>query len=350
MRGIVAMSGGVDSSVCTYLLKNQGYGLSGVTFKMFSDEYTAVCGSLADAMDAKSICDKLDIPHYIFDFKEEFKKQVIEPFVVSYQNGLTPNPCIECNRHIKFKKLFLKAEELDCGFVSTGHYAIVEFDKSSGRYLLKKAKDKTKDQSYVLYSLTQQQLAKTVFPLGELTKNEVRDIAAQNNFINAKKPDSQDICFVPDGDYNKFIEKYTGTPPPYGNFLSTGGQILGRHKGITGYTIGQRKGLGIAFGTPMYVCTKNKEANTVTLGEEKELFSKTLTANDLNFIAFDKLTAPLKIKARTRYNMQEQSAIISPIGGGRVFVEFENPQRAITAGQAVVFYDSDVVIGGGTIE
>lgn len=350
------MSGGVDSSVACVLLKEK-YDLVGVTLKLYeSDDIQDIqldkaktCCSLQDVEDARSVANSLDFPFYVFNFGDRFKQEVIDRFNQSYLSGATPNPCIDCNRYIKFDALLQRVKQLEQDFIATGHYAVKEFCEETGRYILKKAKDETKDQTYVLYTLTQNQLSKIVFPLGDLTKSQVREIADKYNFINAKKPDSQDICFVPNGKYAEFIEHYTNQKSSSGDFLDIDGKVLGRHNGMINFTIGQRKGLGIALGEPMYVVAKNAQDNTVTLGKETDLYKKTLIADDVNFISIEKLTKPMRVSVKTRYSQKEQPATISPLENGEVFVEFDKPQRAITKGQAAVFYDGDVVVGGGTI-
>lgn len=335
------MSGGVDSSVAAYLAKQRGFDCTAVTIKMFEGD---IGGN-----DAGSVARGLGIPHYVFDFTAEFEKQVIGRFVEAYQNGQTPNPCIECNRYLKFEKLFLRAKELGIDRIVTGHYAKIEYDAPKRRYLLKKAADCAKDQTYVLYSMTQKQLKHTVFPLGELKKHEVREVAAEQGFVNAAKPDSQDICFAEGGDYAGFIEKYTGKTYESGDFTDVFGNVLGRHKGIIRYTIGQRRGLGLALKNPLYVKSKNVADNTVTLCENEGLFTKSLEAGDFNWIAYEKAENPLRVKAKVRYNQTEQWATAEQISENTVRLEFDEPQRAIAKGQAAVLYDGDTVIGGGTI-
>lgn len=352
---MVAMSGGVDSSVAAVLLRDQGYDICGVTLKLFSNEdvltscKTRTCCSLEDVEDARSVCYKLGIEHFVFNFGDTFKEDVIKKFADSYVEGKTPNPCIDCNRYIKFSKLIQRAILMEKDYIATGHYAQIEFDKGSGRYLLKKAADESKDQSYVLYVLSQHDLSRTLLPLGAMRKTDVRKIAEERDLVNARKPDSQDICFVQDGDYAGFLENKMGVESKAGNFVDRDGNVLGRHKGIIHYTVGQRKGLGIALGKPAYVINKSKDSNTVILGSEEELYTARLEAGDINMIAVEKLTAPMKATVKTRYSQKEDDAVLHPVDDDKIVVEFKNKQRAITPGQAVVFYDGDIVIGGGTI-
>lgn len=344
------MSGGVDSSVAAFLMKNNGYECIGATMKLYDNEEIGVCRektccSLDDVEDARSVARRLSMPYYVFNFKDEFEQKVIKKFIDTYENGGTPNPCIDCNRYLKFEKLFQRMYELGFDYVVTGHYARVE--EKDGWYYLKKGLDRSKDQSYVLYSLTQEQLSHIQFPLGAYNKTEIRRIAQDNNFVNARKRDSQDICFVPDGDYAAFIENYLGKKYPDGDFIDTKGNVIGRHKGIIRYTNGQRKGLGMAFGKPMYVCGKDIENNTVTLCTNDELFSSELSARDFNALA-PALPSEFRCNARVRYNMKEQPAT-AYLDGESLRLVFDEPQRAITKGQAVVLYDGDTVLGGGTI-
>lgn len=351
-KALIAMSGGVDSSVASLLIKEKGYDCAGITMKLYDDidsDKTNTCCSADDIADARAVCNKLSIPYYVFNFKDSFNEQVISRFIKAYENGSTPNPCIDCNRYIKFDRLMRRMEELSMDYVVTGHYARIDYDGNTGRYILKKALDDTKDQSYVLYSLTQYQLKHTLFPLGELNKTEVRKIAEENDFINAKKHDSQDICFVPNGKYAEFIESYTGKKYESGDFVDKDGNILGEHKGIIRYTIGQRKGLGLALPAPMYVCEKDLENNKVILGYNEDLFTKELYADGINLITCDRITQPLKAKAKVRYNQKEQPATVEQIDDNTIHVVFDEPQRAICKGQAVVLYDGDIVVGGGTI-
>ena len=350
-KAIIAMSGGVDSSVAAFLMKEKGFDCIGATMKLYDNEDISVskektCCSLDDIEDARAVARRLSMPYYVFNFKDEFREKVIDKFISTYENGGTPNPCIDCNRYLKFKKLFQRMEELEYDYVVTGHYAkVVEKD---GWFYLKKAVDDTKDQSYVLYSLTQNQLSHILLPLGEYSKAEIRELAEEQGFLNARKKDSQDICFVPDGDYAAFIEGYTGKTYPAGNFIDKQGNVLGQHQGIIRYTNGQRKGLGVAFGKPMYVTDKDINHNTVTLCTNEELFSDELTADDFNWLIPDP-AKEIKCKARVRYNMKEQPATAYILEDGRVKIVFDAPQRAITKGQAVVLYDEDTVLGGGTI-
>ena len=351
---VIAMSGGVDSSVAAFLLKEQNYDCIGMTMKLFYNEDIHLnransCCSLDDVEDARKIAQQLGIPYYVVNFSDRFKEDVIDRFVSAYENGRTPNPCIDCNRYLKFDRLFLRVQEISYDFVATGHYARIEYDENRKRWLLKKALDPDKDQSYVLYTMTQEQLAHTLFPLGALTKTQVRALASENGFVNAKKHDSQDICFVQEGSYADFIEKYTQKTYPEGHFIDREGNILGTHKGIIRYTLGQRKGLGLSFPQPMYVSAVDPAKNTVTLTPEEGLFSKTLFASDINLIACETIKEPLRVKAKVRYRQKEQWATILQTDENRIQVTFDEPQRAITGGQSVVFYDGDIVVGGGTI-
>ncbi|MFA7660100.1 MAG: tRNA 2-thiouridine(34) synthase MnmA [Anaerovoracaceae bacterium] len=352
---MVAMSGGVDSSVAAVLLEEQGYEICGATLKLYDnedigiDDRTRTCCSISDVEDAQMVANRLGIRHYVFNFGLHFGRDVIERFAESYQRGETPNPCIDCNRYIKFSRLLERALLLGYDSIATGHYANVEYDKVRGRYLLKKAKDTSKDQTYVLYAMTQQELARTLFPLGNMLKSEVREHAGAGSLVNAEKPDSQDICFVKDNDYGDFLERVMGVVSPAGDFIDKKGKVLGQHRGLIHYTIGQRKGLGVGFGQRKYVTGLDKERNTVTLGDSEDLFRSSLIAEDINLIAFEKLQEPMEVTAKTRYKQPETPATIFPMEDGRIRVEFKKPQRAITPGQAVVFYDKDIVVGGGTI-
>jgi len=348
------MSGGVDSSVAAFLLQRKGYDCAGAMMKLFDGDGS--CCSLDDAEDARAVAQGLGIPFHVFNFTETFKEQIIARFAAMYRMGRTPNPCIDCNRFVKFEKFLHRAEELDRDYIATGHYARAERD-TNGRFLLKKGLDNTKDQSYVLYAMTQRQLSRTLFPLGGLTKDAVRRLAAQEGFINAKKRDSQDICFAPDGDYAGFIERYeeNGATSDLvgqklsGDFIDTEGRFLGKHRGLIHYTVGQRKGLGISAPHPLYVCALDVENNNVILGKSEALFSKTLTADEINLIPFDALPSPMRVTAKIRYSHTPQHATVRQTDDDQLYVEFDQPQRAITPGQAVVLYDGDTVIGGGTI-
>lgn len=346
------MSGGVDSSVAAYLMKKRGFDCIGVTMKLFDNDdigekRAKTCCSLDDVEDARSVAQKLGMPYYVFNFKDDFRQKVIGRFIDAYENGRTPNPCIDCNRYLKFEKLYHRAKELGFDYVATGHYARIE--EQNGRFLLKKAVDETKDQSYVLYSLTQEQLKHTLFPLGDNDKTETRRIAAEQVFFNSDKPDSQDICFVPDGDYKKFIRSFTGKEYPSGNFVGVDGEILGKHSGIIGYTVGQRKGLNVSFGKPMYVCGICPENNTVILSGKDKLYADELTAGNFNFISFENPPETFRANVKIRYRQKEKPATVTVLDEKTVKIKFDEPQRAVTKGQAAVLYDGDTVIGGGEI-
>lgn len=348
MKALIGMSGGVDSSVAALLTQREGFDCIGATMRLYTGEQDGTCCSLDDVEDARSVAFRMGIPFYVFNFSHDFEDKVMKPFVRCYQNGLTPNPCIECNRHLKFDRFLRRAEELECDYIVTGHYARIA-RTAGGRFCLQKAVDEGKDQTYFLCTLTQHQLAHTRFPLGSLTKAQARAIAEEQGFVNARKRDSQDICFVPDGDYMTFLEQYTGQKSTPGNFLDESGHIVGVHKGAAGYTLGQRKGLGLAMGAPVYVCDKDMDANTVTVGPNESLLHRALIADDWNWMTVEALTQPMRVKAKTRSRMTEQPATVYPMENGFAKVEFDEPQRAITPGQAVVLYDGDLVVGGGTI-
>lgn len=341
---LIGLSGGVDSSAAAFLLQQKGYSCVGCTMRLYCTDST-----VDNTKDAESVAVRMGIPFHVFDFQEDFHQQVIRRFIDCYESGVTPNPCIECNRYLKFGVMLEKALELGCRYVATGHYAQIRQDPETGRYLLYKAADSTKDQTYFLYSLTQHQLSHTLFPLGGLTKGEARQIAEEQGFITARKRDSQDICFVPGGDYVRFMKEYTGKNYPAGDYLDLSGKVVGRHQGAVCYTLGQRKGLGIALGTPAYVCAKDMQKNTVIVGPNEALFSIALLADNWNWIPFPALTAPLQVTAKIRHSQMEQPATVYPEENGFARVEFQQPQRAITPGQAVVLYQGDMVIGGGTI-
>ncbi len=354
MKALIGMSGGVDSSVAAYLTQAAGYDCLGATMRLYDngtigEEPGKTCCTLDDAEDARSVARRLGMPHYVFNFKEDFDEKVIRKFVRCYEEGLTPNPCIDCNKHLKFDRLLRRARELGCDYVVSGHYAQIRQDPDTGRYLLYKAADRAKDQTYFLACLNQAQLAHILFPLGGLTKEEVRRIAQEQGFVTARKRDSQDICFVPDGDYVAFMERYTGKAYAPGDYLNLEGNVVGQHKGAVCYTLGQRKGLGIALGTPVYVCGKDMEKNTVTVGPHEALFTSTLWAKDWNWYPFGSLTEPVQVTAKTRHSQREQAATVYPEENGMARVEFREPQRAVTPGQAVVLYQEDLVVGGGTI-
>lgn len=347
----VAMSGGVDSSFAALLLQRQGYEVIGITMEVWLDSNEENPGSSYFSVeDAKRVAQKLKIPHYLLNLQVSFEKEVIQNFCLEYLKGRTPNPCIVCNQKIKFGSLLKKAKELGADYLATGHYARIEHNKLKKRYILKKGKDHQKDQSYFLFSLSQDQLKSSLFPLGDWTKDEVKKMAKEFNLRVPNKKDSQEICFIPDNDYHEFFKKRFPQKVKPGPILDKEGNIQGYHQGIPLYTVGQRRGLGISSSSPLYVLSIAAKKNALIVGENKDLYRDSLVADKLNFVSIKDLTSPLKVKVRIRYIHQEAEAVISPLARGRVKVKFLRPQRAITPGQSVVFYDQDIVLGGGIIE
>lgn len=354
---VIGMSGGVDSAVAAYVLKEQGYDVIGITMKLweedeenYAEDYGGCC-SLSSVEDARLVAEKLGIPFYVINYNERFIETVVDNFIDEYLAGHTPSPCIRCNKYIKFDELLKTAHSLGAYYVATGHYGIVGYNEDYDRYTIAKSKEKRKDQTYMMYSLSQDQVKHILMPLGAFeTKEEVRQIAEREDLIVARKNDSQELCFVIDDDYVRFVKEHTDKPVVKGNFVDTEGNILGQHQGIIYYTIGQRKGLGMTFGKPMYVVEIRPESNEVVLGSNDEVFKKHLTAKEVNFMPFDQIEEGYICEAKIRYSSSVAKCKIKPIKNNRIHVEFEQPQRAITPGQAVVFYQGDLLIGGGVIE
>lgn len=351
---VVGMSGGVDSSVAAWLLKEQGYDVIGVTMQIWQDEEPQIqqenggCCGLSAVDDARRVAEQLEIPYYVMNFKQEFKTNVMDYFIREYLAGRTPNPCIACNRYVKWESLLQRSLEIGADFIATGHYARID-KLENGRYTLRTSATSSKDQTYALYNLTQEQLARTLMPVGAYTKEEIRAMAERIGLRTANKPDSQEICFVPDQDYAGFIDRATGKKVPEGDFVDAAGNVLGRHKGITHYTIGQRKGLGLAMGRRVVVTKICPETNRVFIGENEDVFSNVLEADRINFMSVPDLPGKRQVTAKIRYNHKGAPCFIEKVGEDRVRVTFPEPQRAITPGQAVVFYDGEYVLGGGTI-
>ena len=343
---LLGMSGGVDSSVSAFLLKKNGFDVIGTTLELFAG---SSCCNISTYIDAKAVCKQLGIPHFTYDYKNEFKKHVIDDFIDCYANCKTPNPCIECNKYMKFGLMYEKAKELGCDYIATGHYAKIEFSEKYNRWILKKSKAGKKDQSYVLWNIPKDLLEHIVFPLGDFeSKDEIREIAKKENLKVANKPDSEDICFVPDGNYKKFLETNSDIKPKEGNIVDKDGNVLGKHSGLYYYTIGQRKGMGISHPTPLFVLGFNKEKNEVIVGEESELYKDEIIVGDINLLLFDQIEEELEVEVKTRYSSKQAKAKIVQ-KGDKIEVKFLEPQRAITPGQSAVFYLDDIVVGGGKI-
>lgn len=343
---LLGMSGGVDSSVSAVLLKERGFEVIGTTMELFAG---SSCCNTNTYLDAKNVCNQIGIPHFIFDYKNEFRKYVIDDFINCYANCKTPNPCIECNKYMKFGLMFDKANELDCEYVATGHYAKTEYSEKYGRWLLKKSNAGEKDQSYVLWNIPKEHLSHIVFPLSDFeSKDEIREIAKQKGLKTATKPDSEDICFVPDGNYKKFLENNSDIKPKEGNIVNIQGKILGKHTGLYNYTIGQRRGLGISNPVPLFVLGFNSEKNEVIVGEEHELYQKEVLVTDINLLLVDEINDWIDVEVKTRYSSKQARAKIKQ-ENKLIKVVFEEPQRAITPGQSAVFYVDDIVLGGGKI-
>ena len=347
---LLGMSGGVDSSVSAILLKEQGYDVIGITMKLFEGEIEGSCCNISSTMDAKRVCDYLGIPHYTLNFKDDFKKYVIDDFINCYANCRTPNPCIECNKYLKFGVMYRKAQELGCDYIATGHYAKIEYSEEYQQNVLKKSNAVAKDQSYVLYNLPRELLDKLKLPLGNFNnKSEIRKIANEHNLPVANKPDSEDICFIPDGNYKRFLEENSNIKSIKGNIVNKDGKVLGTHTGLYKYTIGQRKGLGISNSTPLYVIGFNKNKNELIVGEEPELYTNEFIVSDINWLLFDKLDKELIVDVKTRYSSKAYKAKIIPQETDVKVIYYE-PQKSVTSGQSAVFYIGDVVIGGGKIK
>lgn len=357
MKGkvVVGMSGGVDSSVAAYLLKEQGYDVIGITMQIWQDEdrceieNSGGCCGLSAVEDARRVASQLDIPYYVLNFKKEFKENVIDYFINEYSKGSTPNPCIACNKYVKWESMLKKSLTLGADFIATGHYARVVVHPETKRYTIKTANTQFKDQTYALYNLTQNQLSHTLMPVGDYEKSEIREIAKKIGLLVANKPDSQDICFVPDGDYAKFIKENSNLKVKKGNFINSKGEILGKHQGIYNYTIGQRKGLGLSFGLPMYVSEIKQDTNEVVLATNEQLFKNTVLIKDFNCMSIENIKGEVKALGKLRYSQKQSPCIIRRSENGLVEAIFEEPQRAVTPGQAAVFYDGEYVLGGGVI-
>ena len=344
---LLGMSGGVDSSVSAILLQEQGYEVIGTTLELFSESN---CGGTKTDADAKNMCNFLEMQHYTYKCENEFKKHVIKDFIDCYANCKTPNPCIECNKHMKFGVMWEKAKELGCNYIATGHYAKTEYSEKYGRWVLKKSNAGKKDQSYVLWSIPKDLIQHILFPLAEFEeKEQIREIAREKNLKIANKPDSEDICFIPDGNYKKFLENNSEIKPKQGNIVNSKGEILGKHTGLYNYTIGQRKGLGISYSAPLFVLGFNPAKNEVIVGEEVELYKKEIFVTDINLLLVDQITEPMEVEVKTRYSSKSAKAQITQ-NGNEIKVVFEEPQRAITPGQSAVFYIGDIVLGGGKIK
>ena len=343
---LLGMSGGVDSSVSALLLKNQGYEVIGTTLELYAG---SSCCNINTYLDAKMVCKSIGVTHFTFDCKNEFKDYVIDDFINCYSNCRTPNPCIECNKYMKFGIMWEKAKELGCDYIATGHYAKTEYSEEYGRWVLKKSQAGKKDQSYVLWNIPKDLVGHVLFPLADFTdKEQIREIARENKLKVANKPDSEDICFVPDGNYKKFLETNSDIKPKKGKIVNSKGEVLGEHTGLYNYTIGQRKGLGISYKVPLFVLGFNPLKNQVIVGEESELYKKEVTVNDINLLLVDEINKPMKVNVKTRYASKVASATIMQ-DGDKIKVEFDEPQRAITPGQSAVFYVGDIVLGGGKI-
>ena len=339
---LLGMSGGVDSSVSALLLKKQGYDVIGITLEMFNNDSNV-------SLDAKKVCERLNIPHYTFSCKNDFKKHVIDDFITCYSNCKTPNPCIECNRYIKFGYMYEKSKELGCEYIATGHYAKSEYNEEYDRWVIKKSNAGNKDQTYVLWNIQKDVIGHVLFPLADFeNKDQIREIAREAGLEVANKPDSEDICFIPNGNYKEFLEKNSSTKPKAGNIVNSNGEILGKHTGLYNYTIGQRKGLGIAYKVPLFVLGFNEKKNEVIVGEEKELYKKEIQVNNVNLLLVDKIDNPIVVNVKTRYSTKSAKATIIQ-EEDKIKVAFEEPQRAITPGQSAVFYIDDMVLGGGKI-